>query len=55
MPDGRRADARRQLDAAVRGFLDMPEADCPEVWKAATARRAELDVALATARRDGER
>jgi hypothetical protein len=53
MPDGRRADARRQLDAAVRSFLGMPEADCPEVWEAVKARRAELDVALA--RREGER
>jgi hypothetical protein len=41
MPAGARPDARRRLDAAVRGVLAMPDADCPEVWASVQLARGE--------------
>jgi hypothetical protein len=32
---------RGALDAAVRVYLGMPDADCPEVWAAVKERRDE--------------
>ena len=39
MPAGPRPDARRRLDQAVRAAVGMPDADCPDVWKAVKAER----------------
>jgi hypothetical protein len=30
---------KRALDRAIRKVLDMPEADCPDVWEQVKARR----------------
>ena len=32
---------KRALDGAVRVYLGMPDADCPEVWAAVIQRRNE--------------
>ena len=32
---------KRALDRAIREVLDMPEADCPDVWEEVKARRED--------------
>jgi hypothetical protein len=32
---------KRALDRAIREVLDMPEADCPEVWEEVKSRRED--------------
>jgi hypothetical protein len=32
---------KQALDGAVRVYLEMPDADCPEVWAAVKERRDE--------------
>ncbi len=49
MPAGRRPDARRRLDQAVRAAIGMSDADCPEVWAVVKAER-DGDVAGFAAR-----
>jgi hypothetical protein len=32
---------KRALDRAIREILDMPEADCPDVWEEVKSRRED--------------
>jgi hypothetical protein len=41
LPPAPSSEDTRALDAAVRVYLEMPEADCPEVWAAVKERRGE--------------
>ena len=39
LPPDPRPEARRALDGAVRVYLGMSSADCPDVWAAVKERR----------------
>ena len=39
--DSPTSEDKRMLDRAVRGFLGVADADCPEVWAAVKERRDE--------------
>ena len=41
LPPSPTADEKGKLDDAVRVYLGMEEADCPEVWAAVKERREE--------------
>jgi hypothetical protein len=41
LPPTPTSEDKRALDGAVRVYLEMPDADCPEVWGAVKERRDE--------------